>query len=807
MNRLRTGPLPVVQLRDALRSDLDALPDAELLDRFVRYADHPAFEVLLRRHGPMVFGVCRRTLINVSDAEDAFQATFLVFIRKARSLRRADRLGPWLYGVACRVAMKARARAARLAEYRTEVHEMFSDPNVPAAVPDWLPVLDTELAALPAKYRDALVMCELEGASRADTAKALGVPEGTLSSRLARGRELLRRRLLKHGTLLPTGGLAALLTTNGVGRAVVPAALLARTSELAVAATSAATGAVPVGAAQLTDEVLKGMLLTKLRGAGVVVLALTLVATGFATAWSGEEPRAAAEDKSIGAAPPARAAEALPQPDAKKLSVGGPKLSDRDAVQGLWVNEKLNVIGKQLTEGELKEANEMTGRMQILVSGDKWWTMGTGPNGVLGTAVAQLAVIDETKNPKWLDLRVWPVTSHGSHWRCIYELDGDVLRICMCAGDHTSTRPAEFEADPGTSLMVMTFRRGKLPPAVGEKSLVGSWVGEPPAGDSSTVRPRVEILDSYLFVTNPKTGHWVGGRYRYDATKNPKWVDVELTTAIEDGKVTKLYGSYEVTDRGLKLALGATGKRALRPLELDAGSDVMYFNVKAAKGPPAAQTGTPEKVITAPVPHAKSRVLEEDEHIQALMNTCNFSGAEIFIRKHLADYKGLELAARSLQLGICLTQRAAQSDASVAITLRTEAADRFREAITEVETYQKDSGTDKRAVFVRTQAELRFLGVYQQAGKSDEVITAAGPMLERYKGTVEELVILRVTYHAHSKKGDATQAQKTRDRMKTAFEKLKDKPGAFPESVGEHSRAYWEKIWFANDLAVTGSLP
>ncbi|VTR95349.1 sigma-70 family rna polymerase sigma factor : RNA polymerase sigma factor, sigma-70 family OS=Singulisphaera acidiphila (strain ATCC BAA-1392 / DSM 18658 / VKM B-2454 / MOB10) GN=Sinac_7487 PE=4 SV=1: Sigma70_r2: Sigma70_r4_2 [Gemmata massiliana] len=814
MNRLRTGPLPVVQLRDALRSDLDALPDAELLDRFARYADHPAFEVLLRRHGPMVFGVCRRTLTNVSDAEDAFQATFLVFIRKARSLRRADRLGPWLYGVACRVAMKARARAARLAEYRTEVREMFSDSNAPAAVPDWLPVLDTELAALPAKYRDALVMCELEGASRADAAKALGVPEGTLSSRLARGRELLRRRLLKHGTLLPTSGLVALFTTNGVGRAVVPAALLARTSELAATATSAANGAVPVGAAQLTDEVLKSMFLTKLRGVGAAVLALTLMATGLAAAWAGEEPRAAAEDKSIGAAPPARVAEALPQPDTKKPIASGSKLSDRDAMQGLWVNEKLNVIGKQLTEGELKEANEMTGRMQILVSGDKWWTMGTGPNGVLGTAVAQLAVIDETKNPKWLDLRVWPVTSHGSHWRCIYELDGDVLRICMCAGDHTSTRPAEFEADPGTSLMVMTFRRGKLPPAVGEKSLVGSWIGEPPAGDSSTVRPRVEILDSYLFVTNPKTGHWVGGRYRYDATKNPKWVDVELTTAIEDGKVTKLYGSYEVTDRGLKLALGATGKRALRPLELDARSDVMFFNVKAAKGPPAVQTGTPEKVITAPVPRAMSHVIEEDEHIQTLMKTGDFGGAEAFIRKRLADYKGLERAARDVQLGICINQRAAKSNSvEEAARLFTEATACFREAITEVDTHEKVGGVDKRstvdkrATWVRTQAELHCLSAFLRAKKPDEVITAAGPMLERYKGTVEELVILSLTYHAHSNKGDRARSQKTLDQMKTVFEKLKDKPGAFPGTVDEHSRAYWEKIWFANDLTVPGALP
>lgn len=94
MNRLRSHTLPAVTLRDALGSPLDALPDAELLDRFARYADHAAFEKLLRRHGPMVFGVCRRALASPADADDAFQATFLVFIRKARAIRGGDRLGP-----------------------------------------------------------------------------------------------------------------------------------------------------------------------------------------------------------------------------------------------------------------------------------------------------------------------------------------------------------------------------------------------------------------------------------------------------------------------------------------------------------------------------------------------------------------------------------------------------------------------------------------------------------------------------------------------------------------------------------------
>ena len=216
-------------------------------------------------------------------------------MRKARAITRGERIGPWLYGVAVRVALKARARRARLGERLEGSTDMIPDPATPCETPDWLPVLDLELQALPAKYREPLVLCELQGASRAEAAQSLGIPEGTLSSRLARGRELLRRRLLKHGTLLPAGGLTALFAASGIGRAGVPTVLFEKTSDLAAKVTtgSALAGAVPAGAAQLMDEVLKGMMLSKLR----VVCGAALVAGLLAVGALAARPEPAPENR------------------------------------------------------------------------------------------------------------------------------------------------------------------------------------------------------------------------------------------------------------------------------------------------------------------------------------------------------------------------------------------------------------------------------------------------------------------------------------------------------------------------------
>jgi RNA polymerase sigma factor (sigma-70 family) len=171
--------------------------DGALLDQFLAEGDDAAFEALVVRHGPMVLGVCRRIVVSPHGADDAFQATFLVLARKAARLRAPDRLGPWLYGVATRVARKARKRAAR---HRHEVlTEYPARDRREAGWSDVMPIIDAELERLPSRHRDVLVLCVLEGASPEEAAQRLGCPVGTVKSRLARGRQSLRNRLIGRG--------------------------------------------------------------------------------------------------------------------------------------------------------------------------------------------------------------------------------------------------------------------------------------------------------------------------------------------------------------------------------------------------------------------------------------------------------------------------------------------------------------------------------------------------------------------------------------------------------------------------------
>ncbi len=260
------------------------LTDGQLLERFSTREGEPAelaFAALVERHGPMVLRVCRGVLRDGHDAEDAFQATFLILARKARSVRVRDTLGPWLHGVAYHVASTARSTISRRRSREREAAEMRPRVVAEGDRDDLDAVVHEELNRLPGRYRSAVVLCCLEGLTQHQAAQRLGWPLGTVQSRLARGREKLRVRLTRRG-LAPLAGLPVAILGTEATRAAVPAALASATIRSATrfAAGRMAVGVVTASVASLTDGVLRTMALTKLMTVGVSGLLLTVVLTG-----------------------------------------------------------------------------------------------------------------------------------------------------------------------------------------------------------------------------------------------------------------------------------------------------------------------------------------------------------------------------------------------------------------------------------------------------------------------------------------------------------------------------------------------
>jgi RNA polymerase sigma factor (sigma-70 family) len=286
----------------------EAGPDAQLLARFAARRDESAFAALVQRHGAMVLGVCRRVLDDAADAEDAFQATFLVLARKAASVRRQASVASWLYGVAYRTALKAKAAAARRRAAEREgstVGAAGPDPALEALWRDLRPVLDEEVARLPQKNRAAVVLCYLEGKTTEEAAALLGCPRGTVLSRLAWARERLRTRLTRRGVTLSSGALAAAVSRGA--EAAPPPALVNSTAHAAArfAGGNGAAAGVSPAAAALTEGVLRAMRMTRLRGviAGLLLAASLLAAgSGFLL---GDFQAGEKDTKNGQAAPPA----------------------------------------------------------------------------------------------------------------------------------------------------------------------------------------------------------------------------------------------------------------------------------------------------------------------------------------------------------------------------------------------------------------------------------------------------------------------------------------------------------------------
>jgi RNA polymerase sigma factor (sigma-70 family) len=266
-----------------------------LLHRFAGDRDQAAFALLVERHGPLVLGVCRRVLGTVHDAEDAFQATFLVLARKAGSIRDPDLLGNWLYGVATRIARKARASMHRRQTQERQV-SLLPALAAPASTadPDLGPVLDEELARLPEKYRAALVLCYLQGKTNEEAARLLRWPTGTVKGRLARARDLLRNRLVRRGLRASALVLVAYLT-EARANAGIPAELVQATAQASAGFVGSGTATASPTAARLAEAVLNSARLARrvavLTAIGAVILASLFGTTAarsgiFGGSWS-----------------------------------------------------------------------------------------------------------------------------------------------------------------------------------------------------------------------------------------------------------------------------------------------------------------------------------------------------------------------------------------------------------------------------------------------------------------------------------------------------------------------------------------
>lgn len=401
--------------------------DAELLERFVTSRDEATFAALMARHGPMVYGVCRRLLHHVQDAEDAFQATFLILVRKAASIGKRELLANWLYGVALRVAHRARLVAQkRQTREMADMERIAAATHEPAKTLELSASLEEEVQRLPAKYRGPVVLYYLQGRTNEEIAGELCCPIGTIKTRLSRAREMLRKRLTRRGLALSAGAIVTALSPDALAASLSPV-LIDSTLRAAVcfAAGETASGVVSAQAAALTRGELHTMFVTKMKTVAVMALALVVVFGG------------------VGAFACHRLAT---EPDRKEKSK-----SDNDTIQANWEVVSLT-SGKEGSRREaeaLKNATWVFEKEKLLVK--------------IKTEDKTLDIsyrLEPEKNPKTIDLKVKAEAARERSIEGIYELKGDDLTICIPLG-RDSPRPTELEVKEGSERSLVVLKRKK----------------------------------------------------------------------------------------------------------------------------------------------------------------------------------------------------------------------------------------------------------------------------------------------------------------------------------------------------------
>lgn len=419
-----------------------SMTDGQLLDRFLARRDDVAFEALVIRHGPMVLGVCRGILRNPADADDAFQAAFLVLVRRAGSIRGREAIGGWLHRVTCRIALKARQAERTRPGDAGEIEAIdtrIAAPEALAHLRELRSALHEELDRLPERYRTPILLCDLQGLTHDEAARRLRWPIGTVKGRLSRARERLKARLVRRGITAPASLVGGTLLA-GSGRAAVPDALRHATLKAGMAAAAGpiglATGAVSITSLTLAQGALRTMWIARMQFAA---LGATLLIAGTGTGWlasSGQESPPAGDRPETAA--PAVAAE-----------------SDLDALQGVWY-----LVSSASNSGQIRRFDPRE-RPILVVQGDGFYfgSPGETPESVVDDD-PETFTLDVSSKPRRIRLQpnrqAREIGTAGLAG--VYRIEGNELTLALGSA---SNPPNSFEpAEP--AYFVDVYQRANL---------------------------------------------------------------------------------------------------------------------------------------------------------------------------------------------------------------------------------------------------------------------------------------------------------------------------------------------------------
>ena len=535
----------------------DTAPDSELLRRFVEVRDRSAFELVVRRHAELVWGVCRATLPHDPHAaEDAFQATFLALARRAAAVRDGSAAG-WLFRVARNAAGRASARSARR---RTEpLPELLVADTPPAdesaSVHERAPVVVEEVDRLGAALRDPVVLCFFEGCTHAEAAARLGWPVGTVASRLARAKDLLRARLTRRGVALPAAGPVAVLMASGASAASVRHVL---------AIVGAPAGRIPPGVLSLTQGVLSTMHVAQLKTAVAVVF----LAVGLAAAAVAAVPRTGSS--AVAAERVAFVSPAAPRaPQKEKLDPKEREAKELKALKGDWRFVRMETNEFNYSEDELA-------KMRAAFSGNDLHI-----SGIVDEGEDYKLALTPTETPCHIDLTVQGGDENPNAGKTaygIYELTGDTFKLCVPERSfEPKDRPTELKA--GDKLIFFVLERIKDEKEE-LKALAGEWRGltmnvsgkDVSADELATLQWIIDGAEVQL-PKSPEKG--TKAAIKLDPAAVPPTID--WTIQVDEGKVT-LAGIYFRQENKLTICCADHRvKGATRPTELKPGDGRVFL--------------------------------------------------------------------------------------------------------------------------------------------------------------------------------------------------------------------------------------